>query len=314
MTVSQYIYEQINKIYNIYYQDSEYIEDNYCYLCGGETTNKGLPIKKALSGNFTNQEFAKNYSSNSICESCLFMLKQPFVYFNPNKNKDSKLTSRNTSWIITPEYTYPKLQKENDIIKLSDIPNPTTIRNFLLKEHPKSFVLLYSTSGQKHLFFRSSVVNKSKDYYTIVYEEEIINLTHTVFLQLIDIVESLMAFEFSKKAIKGLNLFSKDFSIKDLKPVLDILSLYKDNPILDFISNIAIKEEKPQWKTYKKMSASTGLIQMIETMPQQVKSSIPFTGQETQKSSRQKHQKATGEQSKRSAKKQQEGQQQLFDL
>ena len=314
MSVSQYIYKQINNIYDVHYQDSVEVEDNYCYICGGETNNKGLPIKKTLSSNFTNQEFAKNHSSNSICEACIFMIKQDFIYFNPNKNKDSKLKSRNTSWIITPEYTYPKLQKENNIIRLSDIPNPTTIRNFLLKEHPESFVLLYSTSGQKHLFFRSTVINKSKDFFTVVYEEEVINTCYNEFIELLDIVESLMTFGFSKKAIKELNLFSKDFSIKDLKPVIDVLSLYKDNPVLDFVSNIAIKEDKPQWKTYKKMSASMGLTQKIKTTHQQAKSSIPSIGQEIPKSSQQKHQKATGERSKHSVKNQQEGQQQLFDL
>jgi hypothetical protein len=313
-SVTQEIYEWLKNIYGISYNDTIKVKDDSCYLCGGDTNGIGLPIKKAFSSNFTNQEFAKNHDSKSVCEACAFWVKQEFVYYNPNKNKDSKLHARNMSWVITPDHSYPKLTKEKNIIRLSEVPNPKIIRNFLLKKDLKDFVVLYSTSGQKHLFFRLNIINRTKNQFEIIFEEETLNLNYDVFIKLLSIVESLMTFGFSKLAIQNIAIFHKDIPTDIIKPIVDILSFYKDNPILDFILKIAIKEEKPTWQIYKKILESMDLEQKQRNMQSQVKSSTQSIDQETKKDSQQKHQKVTGEPLKPLSKNQQGGQQLLFDL
>lgn len=313
-SVTQEIYEWIQNIYGIQYRGITEIKDKSCYLCGGDTDNIGLPIKKVFSSNFTNQEFAKNHNSEYVCEACSFWVKQEFIYFNQNKDKDSKLHARNISWILTPELTYPKLVNEGDNIRLSEVPNPEIMRNFLLREDLKDFVVLYSTSGQKHLFFRSNIINRTKNQFEIIFEEETLNIQNNVFIKLLSIVESLMAFGFSKKAISEVNLFNNGLPTNILKPIINTLNFYKDNPILDFILKIAIKEEKPTWQIYKKMLESMDSIQMKKTMQLQVKSSTQSIDRETKKSSQQKPQEVIGVQSKDLSKSRQEDQQLLFDL
>lgn len=318
MTISQYIYNVLKHLYGIQYKDVKDIKDDHCWLCGGETHGKGLSTKDGIGGNFTNQEFAKCHKSKSICEACSFLLKQQFKYDNKNKEKESIIYFRNTSWIITSDYSYPKLAIEGDNIRLTEIPNPTIIRNFIISEKPKLFVFLYSNSGQKHLFFRGDTINSSNHFYQIVFEEIVLNINHSELLMLTDIVESLLAIGYSKSAIKSLQLYDDKIQVKYLYDVMSILQRYIGNPLLEFACNFAInKEDKTEWQIYKKIKKileSTVSTQTTETTHQQVKSSIPSIEAEISKSSKKKSQKTIGEQSKNSSDYQQTSQMTLFNL
>lgn len=315
MTISQYIYSILQKLYNVKYADVKEVKDNHCWLCGGETNNKGLPTKIAIGGNFTNQEFAKCHQSKSVCEACAFLIKQQFKYDNKNKEKESIMSFRNTSWIITSDFTYPKLAIEGNDIRLTEIPNPTIIRKFIIGDKPQSFIFVNSNSGQKHLFFRGDTINTSNQYYQVVFEELILNINHSELLTLTEIVESLLAFGYSKSAIKTIQLYNDKIQVRYLKDVVSILQRYIDNPLLEFVCNFAInKEEQTEWQTYKKILESMVSIQTTETTPQQVKSSIPSIEAETSKSFKEDVKKTTGEQSRNSSEKLREGQQLLFDL
>jgi len=53
---------------------TEPVDDQYCWLCGGKTGGRGVPIKKAIKPTFTDADRARCTASQSICRGCAFSL------------------------------------------------------------------------------------------------------------------------------------------------------------------------------------------------------------------------------------------------
>ena len=48
------------------------VPDEVCWLCGGKTEGRGLPVKKAILDTFTDRDMARQPASQSVCRGALF--------------------------------------------------------------------------------------------------------------------------------------------------------------------------------------------------------------------------------------------------
>jgi hypothetical protein len=68
------------------------VPDERCWLCGGLTGGRGLPVKKAIKDTFTDRDKARYPASSSVCPGCVFCL--------------SFMSLRNYSILATEDGTY----------------------------------------------------------------------------------------------------------------------------------------------------------------------------------------------------------------
>ena len=147
------------------------VPDEACWLCGGETGGRGLPVKKAILDTFTDRDMARHPASQSVCSGCAFCL--------------SFMSLRNYSILATRnELRHPSRAK---------------IRDILLNPPEPPFVLCIATSGQKWLHFKGEV-SYSQNNYPIQLEETRVYVDTGQLERILVLVEDLYTV-FSKKEI-----------------------------------------------------------------------------------------------------------------
>lgn len=105
------------------------VPDETCWLCGGPTHGRGASVEMAIPDTFTDHDRARAPQSGSICEACLFCLK----------NKPL----RTHSIFATP-----------DALRM---PKRSEWRDILLNPPGGLWLATIAVSGQKHLSFKAPV-------------------------------------------------------------------------------------------------------------------------------------------------------------
>lgn len=227
-----------------------------CYLCARPATK---PLK--LKDSFTNHTSCRAPTSNHICDECeevmLGKQKQLF-YWNPNKNKWSKLFGRSLTRVyqsdelIAPKIDFNGHTEDKDSLPIvSDLVTREYLRHILLNPLEPPFRIVIAESGQKHILPWSKTAY-SKEMFPVQFEMDTLYLKHGEFCELLQVFESLMEV-FSKTEIytgsyrndRLMSFLSSDF---DLFWTLENQVLpHRGSRLLDLINYVAKgKQDEPK--------------------------------------------------------------------
>lgn len=190
--------------------------DQTCWLCGGKTGGKGLPLKKAIKPTFTDHPYARGHGSSSICPGCAFCLTAREL--------------RNYSILATTD-------------RLSH-PSRAEWREILINPPEPPFVMCLAVSGQKHLSFKAPV-NLERGHYAVLLEEREIFVTPGRIEQAIEAVEALYVY-FSKDEI-ATGRYSqhkiKDCGLAKWERLESGVENWRGRPLFDLALFVAQKRE-----------------------------------------------------------------------
>lgn len=216
-----------------------------CYLCGNPAT-QSLKLKDT----FTAHSLACVPHSNKICDRCEWSINLRCFYFNPNKQKWSKLFSRNWSWLfqgeklISPLIDGTHTEGKDTLQIVSDLPTRNQIRDWLLNPPEPPFTLVIAESGQKHILFMAQE-SHSREYFPIQFELDCLHINRSEFASLLATYEALTALEFSKTEIDSGD-YRSDRLMKNLlqwESLEQIIAPHRGRRLLQLISYVASKSE-----------------------------------------------------------------------
>lgn len=192
------------------------VEDEICWLCGGETGGMGQPTKKAIKSTFTDHDKAKAPHSQSICPGCAWCL--------------SFMSLRNYSILATRDALLHPTRPE--------------IRNLLLDPPDPPFVFCIAVSGQKWLHFKTRVAY-SRDNYPVQLEDTGIAVNRIELANILRLVEQMYTV-FTKDEIRtgkyGQNRM-KQFGIGRFQELEEQVSRYRGTRLFDLGVFVAQKIE-----------------------------------------------------------------------
>lgn len=198
--------------------EAEGVPDPQCWLCGGKTDGRGLPVKKAILPTFTDRDKARGSRSNSICQGCAFCL--------------SHLNLRNYSILAGADGLRHPTRAE--------------IRELLLEPPEPPFVLCIAVSGQKWLHFRAQVAY-SCDGYPVQVEETRVCVERPILRQWLEEIELLYTV-FSKEEIRtgryGQNRI-REFGLARFSAVEAEIAPHRGTRLFDLAVFVAQKIETP---------------------------------------------------------------------
>jgi len=212
-----------------------HVEDQICWLCGGEVAgNQGMPTKKAIKPTFTDHPYARCQASVSICAGCAFCL--------------SARELRNYSILATST----RLQH----------PFRSQWRDILIHPPEPPFVMCLAVSGQKHLSFKAPV-NLDQRRFTVMLEERAVHVIPTKLKYCIEAVEDLYVW-FSKDEI-ATGRYSqhkiKECSLRRWEDLEIVVAGWREMPLFDLALFVAQKREKPE---EEKAVAPIPILQEVE--------------------------------------------------
>lgn len=210
------------------------VTDTRCWLCGGDTSGKGQPVKKAIKPTFTNIDLSRAPQSKSICPGCTFCL------------------------------TYRELRNYSIIATEEGLRHPSRpeMRELLLDPPEPPFVFCIATSGQKHLTFRTQVAY-TRDGYPVQYEETPVCVDRTILREWLDAVEMLYAV-FSKAEILSGNYNQnriRQFGLQRFQEIEAQIAPHRGNRLFDLAVFVAQKIEAPAPEPEKEELCTTTLTQ-----------------------------------------------------
>jgi len=155
----------------ITYKDIEIVpvQDELCWLCGGETNGQGVPVKKAIKPTFTNIPIASELKSKTLCAGCVFCL--------------SFVSLRHYSIVATEK----NLQH----------PSHAELRDILLDPPKFPFVICAAVSGQKWLHIKSQIAY-TRNYFPVQMEEVTVYVDPVELENLLAPIEELYVAGFRK--------------------------------------------------------------------------------------------------------------------
>ena len=153
MTATELIAKSLNVEKALEGYNVEKLEGKVC-LFSGLPIDKGVHVKKALSGNFTDFDACKGLGSEYVGLDVMACLKQGFEV---EKDKFTELR----------KYSFLATEKGIEVIRTANL------LECLLKDKPTPFVfcfaMLRAQKAQKHLSFKSQV-NYQNDVFTVTTE------------------------------------------------------------------------------------------------------------------------------------------------
>ncbi|MEW5952615.1 MAG: hypothetical protein AB1815_02495 [Bacillota bacterium] len=198
--------------------DIQDVSDRRCWLCGGTTGGRGLPVKKVIRDTFTDRDKARWPASRSVCPGCVFCL--------------SFMSLRNYSILATPD----ELQH----------PGRAEIRDILLDPPEPPFVLCIAVSGQKWLHFRSKVAY-SRDGYPVQLEETLVCVERPILRDWLEVVERLYTV-FTKAEILtgqyGQNRI-RQFGLAEFQELEARISRHRGTRLFDLAVFVSQKQDAP---------------------------------------------------------------------
>lgn len=171
--------------------------DEKCWLCAGETNGKGWHVKDAISSAFTDTSLAHCPQSQTICDSCVALMKREAweiacekhghsPYFPAKDDKKPALAN----WMFSSHV----FSKEGWLR-----PDRKDIAEILLDPPKPPFVITLADVGKKHVIFKSHVSYSQDDYFVNI-DETTISVNRSDFAELLDIVENAYR-HFSKDSL-----------------------------------------------------------------------------------------------------------------
>lgn len=216
-----------------------------CYLCGKPATK---PLK--LKDSFTAHSAARMPKSDKICDRCDWSINLRCFYFNPNKQKWSKLFSRNWSWLfqgdklIAPTISGTHTEGKDTLEIVTDLPTRTQLRGWLINPPEPPFTLVIAESGQKHILFLAQEAH-DRDYFPVQFETDSLLLKRHDFVSLLEIYEALMELDFSKSEIDSGEYRSDRLlsSLAQWEPLESQIVLYRGSRLLELVGYVATSQK-----------------------------------------------------------------------
>ena len=195
---------------------AENVEDEICFLCGGETHGKGQSTKKAIKPTFTDTPYARALHSHAVCVGCAFCL--------------SRRELRNYAIVAT----------ETALLH----PSREQVRDMLIEPPEPPFLICIAISGQKWVHFKSQV-NYSRDVFTVNLEESQISVIPEKLKAMVETVEHLYT-TFSKEEIltgRYNQKRIKDFGINRFSQAEDRIAPFRGSQLFELAVFVAQKKE-----------------------------------------------------------------------
>lgn len=166
--------------------------DAECWLCGGETDGGGWPRDAAIPETFTNHNKAARPASSTVCQPCAALARkatwEDYVAAHPDMGLK---TGHAMSWRF---YSHAAWDDHHEC------PQSPRWRDLLLDPPPPPFVYVMSTSGQKHLLFRSLIAH-DRDLYPLRVEEDLVLVDRLRFADCLCAFEALLALGHSRDEV-----------------------------------------------------------------------------------------------------------------
>lgn len=217
------------------------VADDYCWLCGGATGGRGLPVPKIIKDTFTDRDKARFPASSSVCPGCVFCL--------------SFLSLRNYSILATEEGLRHPARPE--------------IRDLLLDPPEPPFVFCIAVTGQKWLHFRSQVAY-SQDDFPVQYEETLVYIDRPALAWLLGLVEPLYAVFTKAEIISGQYSQNriKQFGLAEFQHIEKELAPHRGSRLFNLAVFVAQKPPEKEKEKGESVCITTSIPTMKTQQPQ----------------------------------------------
>ena len=214
-----------------------------CYLCAKPGTN---PLQ--LSDSFTMHSSAKCPESRVLCDRCFATIsgnQKQLWYWNPNKEKWSKLWGRSLSRIyqgeklVAPTIEGKHTEGKDTFSVVKNLLTRVEIREYLLNPPDPPFTIAIAESGQKHII-PWALESQSKTLFPVLFELDILYIDYR-FKNYLNIYEKLLGLGFSKAEI-DLGEYRSDRLMKVFDKYYDlevIIEKIRNTRLLQLISYVA---------------------------------------------------------------------------
>lgn len=158
-------------------------ESEHCWLCGGSTNGRGWRREDWLKPTFTNHNQARRLDSDAVCEWCVAMSsKEPWETYVRAHPAMGLKTGHAVSWRF-----YSHVFTEHG----HRCPTRPEWPGILMEPPAPPFLLVLTTSGQKHLIFRSRVSHDRESYW-LQFEEDALLLQRDCMRSCIETIEDAL--------------------------------------------------------------------------------------------------------------------------
>jgi hypothetical protein len=176
-----------------------------CYLCAAPNASKPL----ALKDTFTSHNAARYPNSKYLCDRCAWCIPLRAFYWNETKGRYSAIYSRNWSWLLNSDNSYPKFgvtitEGKDTLQVVTGLPTRVQMREWLLNPPKPPFTICIAESGQKHIL-PWALEATSRDYFPVQFELDTLHIYRSTFIHLVNQYEQLMEMGFSKAEISSGN-------------------------------------------------------------------------------------------------------------
>ena len=200
---------------------------NRCSLCGIENASHFFKRKNVLSAYFTEYNYLKIKGSNYICNYCEKLLSN--TYMDSPKGKRCGL--RLYSFFV-----------ENKKFKVIDMKEK--IKYLFDYNFKGSFLLCFSKTGQKHIFYKAILSDNNNSFY-ICTETNNIFFERNKYIKIYKIINSFFQQGITKDELRSCIISPKKINKYQLS-FNDIIKIkkYKNNYCYELIIDCLIKEKK----------------------------------------------------------------------
>lgn len=214
-----------------------------CYLCAKPGSN---PLE--LSNTFTMHSSAKCPGSKVLCDRCYSTIsggQKQLWYWNPNKDKWSKLWGRSLSRVyqcdklIAPIIEGEHTENKDTFPIVKNLLTRVEIREFLLNPPKPPFTIAIAESGQKHII-PWALEAQNRDLFPVQFELDTVYIDNR-FKALLNAYESLLGLGFTKTEID-----TGDYRSDKMMKVFDqywdfekVIATVRETRLLQLISYVA---------------------------------------------------------------------------
>lgn len=202
MSVTQLVYKELLQMPDFEPPEpkgkkSKYGKDDKCWLCGGKTHGKGWHVKDAIASAFTDTNLAVVPQSQTICGSCVALMKREAweqacekhghsPYFPVKDDKKPALAN----WMFSSH-----VFSSDGWVR----PERKDIADVLLNPPTPPFVITLADVGKKHVIFKAKP-SYSRDDFFVSIDEQVIMVNRARFSEVLTLVEQAYQY-FSKDSI-----------------------------------------------------------------------------------------------------------------
>ncbi len=213
-----------------------------CYLCAAPNADKPL----ALKDTFTSHNAARCPDSKYLCDRCAWCIPLRAFYWNETKGKYSAIYSRNWSWLLNGDNSFPKFgdtitEGKDTLQVVTELPTRAQMREWLINPPAPPFTICIAESGQKHILPWALEAN-SRDYFPVQFELDTLHIYRSSFTHLLTHYEYLMELGFSKTEINSGD-YRSDRLAKNLgkyEASEAVIAAKRGNRLLELVSYVAI--------------------------------------------------------------------------